>query len=92
MSKKIQTSALIYILRTALVMTLDVVCHQFILFLCFLDYGDKENADIADRYDVSKENFPVLKLFVEGKPEPFTFSGEFKADEIRNFIKQHSSM
>lgn len=56
------------------------------------DYGDKENADIAERYDVSKDQFPVLKLFVEGKFEPITFSGEFKADEIRNFIKQHSDV
>lgn len=64
------------------------IIHCFII----LDYGDKENSDIAERYGVSKDNFPVLKLFVEGKPEPFTFSGDFKADEIRNFIKQHSSM
>lgn len=69
----------------------NILC---ILLICFivLDYGDKENSDIAERYGVSKDNFPVLKLFVEGKSEPFTYSGDFKADEIRNFIKQHSSM
>lgn len=68
------------------------VLHYLLYHFVFLDYGDKENADIAERYGVSKDNFPVLKLFVDGTPEPFTYSGEFKADEIRNFIKQHSSM
>lgn len=56
------------------------------------DYGDKENSDIAERYDVSKDRFPVVKLFVEGKYEPYTFSGDFKADELRNFIKEHSNV
>ncbi|CAL1281643.1 unnamed protein product [Larinioides sclopetarius] len=54
------------------------------------DYGEKENSDIAERFGVSKDDFPVLKLFVEGKDEPITFTGDFKADEIKNFIKQHS--
>ncbi|XP_015920565.1 endoplasmic reticulum resident protein 29 [Parasteatoda tepidariorum] len=54
------------------------------------DYGEKENSDIAERFSVSKEDFPVIKLFVEGKSEPYSFTGNVKADEIKNFIKKHS--
>lgn len=56
------------------------------------DYGDKENSDLAERFDVKKDDFPVVKLFLEGQKEPLTFSGDFKADELKNFIKQHSSV
>ncbi|XP_054722687.1 endoplasmic reticulum resident protein 29-like, partial [Uloborus diversus] len=56
------------------------------------DYGEKENSDLADKYNVHKDDFPVLKLFIEEKSEPFTFTGNFKADEIKNFIKKHSSV
>jgi len=54
------------------------------------DYGEKENADLAERFGVSKDDFPVIKLFVHGKSEPYTFTGNVKADEIKNFIKQYS--
>ncbi|KAG8189667.1 hypothetical protein JTE90_022482 [Oedothorax gibbosus] len=56
------------------------------------DYGEKENSDIAERYGVSKDNFPVIKLFVDGKSDPFTFSGEVRADEIKSFIKKYSQV
>ncbi|KFM56949.1 Endoplasmic reticulum resident protein 29, partial [Stegodyphus mimosarum] len=56
------------------------------------DYGEKENSDIAERFDVSKDDFPVVKLFVQGESEPLTYTGNFKAAEIKNFIKQHSNV
>jgi endoplasmic reticulum protein 29 len=57
------------------------------------DYGEKENSDLAEKYGVKKENFPVVKLFVEGKSEPFTFdSTEFNADEIKKFIRANSGV
>lgn len=56
------------------------------------DYGDKENSDLADRYGVTKENFPVVKLFVQGIKEPYTFTGEFKSEELKAFIKKHSKV
>ncbi|XP_023241963.1 endoplasmic reticulum resident protein 29-like [Centruroides sculpturatus] len=56
------------------------------------DYGDRENSDLADHYGVSKENFPVVKLFVQGTKEPYTFTGEFKSEELKAFIKKHSKV
>lgn len=56
------------------------------------DYGEKENSDLAERFGVSKEDFPVIKLFVEGKKEPFTFTGNVKVDEIKGFITQYSDV
>ncbi|KAG8233421.1 hypothetical protein J437_LFUL013415 [Ladona fulva] len=60
------------------------------------DYGDQENSDLAERYKVSKEDFPVIKLFVEGKTDPFTFSPatseEFTADNIKKFIRSTSGI
>lgn len=31
------------------------------------DYGDKDNQDLADRFKVDKEKYPVIKLFMKGK-------------------------
>ncbi|GFY38665.1 endoplasmic reticulum resident protein 29 [Trichonephila inaurata madagascariensis] len=56
------------------------------------DYGEQENSDIAERFGVSKDDFPVIKLFVEGESEPIAYSGDIKADDIKNFIKKHSNV
>ncbi|XP_046386613.1 endoplasmic reticulum resident protein 29 [Ischnura elegans] len=60
------------------------------------DYGDQENSDLAERYKVSKEDFPVIKLFVEGKKDPFTYSPgtseDFTADNIKKFIRSTSGI
>ncbi|XP_076307259.1 endoplasmic reticulum protein 29-like protein wbl [Tachypleus tridentatus] len=56
------------------------------------DYGDKENSDIGERFSVKKDDFPVLKLFVEKLPDPITYTGDFKADDIKAFIRQHSNV
>lgn len=46
--------------------------------------------DLAERYGVKKEQFPVLKLFLSGQDEPVLYEGEFKADDIKAFVKKHS--
>lgn len=57
------------------------------------DYGEKENADLAERYKVNKDDFPVVKLFVAGISEPYTFSdSEFTADSIKKFIRTKSNV
>lgn len=64
-----------------------------LMHLLSLDYGDKDNSDLAAKYDAKKDDFPVLKLFLQGTESPFTFqSGAFKADEIKKFVKQHSGI
>ncbi|CAN7938834.1 unnamed protein product [Ixodes hexagonus] len=56
------------------------------------DYGDKENMDLAERFGVKKDDFPVLKLFVSGQSDPVTYDGEFKADDIKGFVRKHSGV
>ncbi|VVC36132.1 Hypothetical protein CINCED_3A024866 [Cinara cedri] len=55
------------------------------------DYGDKDNEDLAIRYGLTKKDFPVVKLFVAGQPEPYTFTDEeFNQDKLQKFVSKHS--
>lgn len=57
------------------------------------DYGDKENSDLADRFKIDKEQYPVVKLFVQGK-EPIDFKETtdegFTSDNLIQFIRANS--
>jgi hypothetical protein len=55
------------------------------------DYGDKENSDLAERFGVTKDDFPAYKLFVQGKSEPISYTGDVKnADSIKKFLIKES--
>ena len=57
------------------------------------DYGDKDNADLGERFEAKKEDFPVYKLFKKGLSldEPISFHGNNgDADEIQRFIIQNT--
>lgn len=41
------------------------------------DYGDKENTDLAERFNVKKEQYPVLLLFKEGNTQPIRYDVSF---------------
>lgn len=57
------------------------------------DYGEKENSDLAEKYKVNKDDFPVVKLFVSGKDDPITFTNEdFTADNIKKFIRSNTNI
>jgi len=56
------------------------------------DYGEKENTDLAERYSVKKEDFPVMKLFIAGKPEPVDYEGEFTQDQIKTFVRKYADV
>jgi endoplasmic reticulum protein 29 len=56
------------------------------------DYGDKDNQDLAEKYEVKAKDFPVLKLFRKGIDQPETFTGEFKVDDIISFVKTHTGV
>uniref|UniRef100_A0A336M7D9 CSON012906 protein n=1 Tax=Culicoides sonorensis TaxID=179676 RepID=A0A336M7D9_CULSO len=58
------------------------------------DYGDKDNEDLAVRFNVKTDKFPVIKLFDKNnleKPIEFTDT-EFTADSIRKFVRQNSDI
>ncbi|VVC97855.1 protein windbeutel [Leptidea sinapis] len=58
------------------------------------DYGEKDNERLASKYGATKENFPVVKLFIKGKKEPVTFdeSKGFNTDQLRRFVKQNTGI
>jgi endoplasmic reticulum protein 29 len=79
------------------------------------DYGDKDNEDLAIRFDLftcaprlmlqltvmcsilflfryglTKNDFPVVKLFVTGQPEPYTYNDEdFSREKLQTFVVKH---
>ena len=60
------------------------------------DFGNKDNADLAERFNIKKEDFPALLLFLHGKTEPLKFAAEketdFNANNIKRFIKSKSGI
>lgn len=60
------------------------------------DFGNKDNADLAKRYDIKKENYPTVLLFIQGKSEPIRFitkeDADFTADNIKRFIRSKSNI
>ncbi|KAM3963963.1 endoplasmic reticulum protein 29-like protein wbl [Aphomia sociella] len=58
------------------------------------DYGEKDNEVLASKYGATKDNFPVVKLFVKGKSEPISFEelNGFTTDELRKFIREKTGM
>ncbi|KAJ8712758.1 hypothetical protein PYW08_008062 [Mythimna loreyi] len=58
------------------------------------DYGEKDNEALAKKYGATKDNFPVVKLFVKGKSEPIPFDDAkgFTSEELRRFVREHSGL
>lgn len=59
------------------------------------DYGEKENSELAHKYNVDKDDFPKVKLFVKNVAEPINFDDEeqeFTADNLKKFIRSKSGV
>lgn len=58
------------------------------------DYGEKDNEALAKKYGATKDNFPVVKLFLKGQSQPFSFddSKGFTSDALRRFIREKSGL
>ena len=59
------------------------------------DYGEKDNEDLAKRFEVKKEDYPAAILFVPGKGgiiEHFKFTGKFKQENLKAFVRKHSGI
>ena len=58
------------------------------------DYGDMENMDLAERFGIKQEDFPVVKLFLDGNTEePIDFADEtFDVITLRGFIKKNADV
>jgi len=51
------------------------------------DYGEKENAELAEKYEIKTKEFPQLRLFRKGITVPEPYTGEWKADDIIQWVK-----
>ncbi|XP_068623637.1 endoplasmic reticulum resident protein 29 [Battus philenor] len=58
------------------------------------DYGEKDNEALAKKYGATKDNFPIVKLFIKGKSEPLPFdeSKGFTVDELRRFVREKTGL
>jgi len=59
------------------------------------DYAEKENKELAERFQLTKDDYPSAFLFVknaDGKLESFRFVEEFSAAKLKNFIRQKSGI
>jgi endoplasmic reticulum protein 29 len=59
------------------------------------DYGEKDNEDLAKRFDVKKEDYPAAILFTGregGGIEHVRFTGKFKAENLKAFVRKHSGI
>merc|ERR1711907_161221 len=56
------------------------------------EYGDKVNEDLAARFSVKKDDFPVYKLFKSRSTTPIDYKGEVKADDITRFLKTEAGL
>ena len=54
------------------------------------DYGKKDNVDLAERFGVKVtddyKDHPVIKLFLQNKPDPITYDGDYSVDSLRKFV------
>merc|ERR1712086_1013205 len=59
------------------------------------DYAEKDNQELAERFELTKDDYPSAFLFVknaEGKVDSFRFAGDFSAEKLKNFIRQKSGI
>lgn len=57
------------------------------------DYGEKDNEVLALRYNVKKDDYPVVKLFLENKKEPITLSEKpLTQDNLQKFLRANAGI
>ncbi|XP_041972590.1 endoplasmic reticulum resident protein 29 [Aricia agestis] len=58
------------------------------------DYGEKDNEALAKKYGATKDNFPVVKLFLKDQTKPIAFDETkgFTSDELRRFVREKSGI
>lgn len=58
------------------------------------DFGNKDNSDLAQRYNIKKEDYPVVLLFIQGKSEPIRFiperDSDFTGEYLKRFVRSKS--
>jgi endoplasmic reticulum protein 29 len=55
------------------------------------EYGDKDNADLAERYSIKSEDFPQYRLWTKGsasRDQPIKFDGAKKTADFLRFVQE----
>lgn len=92
LSLKIFISTVIINTPWALVTCDSAVGSLSCYFSCPAEYGEKENDQLRERFNINKEDFPVYKLFKQNEATPIDFKGEVKADELSKFVKANTRL
>jgi len=59
------------------------------------EYGDKDNADIAERFSIKTDDFPQYRLWLKGSgsdKSPVVYSGEKKSDAFLRFVQEKAGV
>lgn len=56
------------------------------------EYGEKENDQLRERFNINKDDFPLYKLFKQNEAIPVDFKGEITADELSKFVKTNTRL
>lgn len=59
------------------------------------EYGDKDNADLAQRFSVKPEEFPQYRFWTKGSDsssDPVKYSGEKKTDAFLRFMQEKAGV
>mmetsp|Transcript_51639 Transcript_51639/g.122904 ORF Transcript_51639/g.122904 Transcript_51639/m.122904 type:complete len:241 (-) Transcript_51639:64-786(-) len=51
------------------------------------EWGDKENDDLRERFNIAKEDFPVYYFFKSGDKAGAKYSGEVKSDLLSQWLR-----
>ncbi len=55
------------------------------------EYGDKDNADLADRYSIALDDFPQYRLFKRSK-DPLKYAGEKTKDALLRYVQSQAGV
>mmetsp|Transcript_70563 Transcript_70563/g.216200 ORF Transcript_70563/g.216200 Transcript_70563/m.216200 type:complete len:243 (-) Transcript_70563:179-907(-) len=53
------------------------------------EYGDKDNADLASRFQVIKDDFPAYYLFNKANKDGLKYTGAVQADDIALWLRRN---
>lgn len=53
------------------------------------EYGEKENDDLRQEFNLNKDDFPIYLLFNEANKRGLRYSGDIKADLLAGWLRGH---